>query len=74
MTAEYELTTINSVEIDLPKDDENSGIYAAESERVIIDGRVHMESCLLTFRLEQQYLTFPGRCRVRCESLGLVDF
>ena len=42
VTAEYELTTIDAVEIDLPEDDENSGIYAADSERVIIDGRVHM--------------------------------
>jgi len=42
VTAEYELTTIDSVDLDLPQNDENSGIYAAEPDRVIIDGRVHM--------------------------------
>ncbi len=42
VTAEYELTTVDSVDIDLPENDEDSGIYAAESERVVFDGRVHM--------------------------------
>lgn len=42
VTAEYELTTIDSVDIDLPENDEISGIYAIEPDRVIIDGRVHM--------------------------------
>lgn len=42
VTAEYELTTIDSVDIDLPENDEVSGIYAIEPDRVIIDGRVHM--------------------------------
>ena len=42
VTAEYELTTIDSVDIDLPENDEISGIYAIKPDRVIIDGRVHM--------------------------------
>ena len=42
MTAEYELTTIDSADIDLPADDESSGIFAIEPDRVMIDGRVHM--------------------------------
>lgn len=42
VTAEYELTTIEFVDLDLPENDENSGIYATEAGRVIFDGRVHM--------------------------------
>lgn len=42
VTAEYELTTIDSVDIDLPENDEISGIYAIKPDLVIIDGRVHM--------------------------------
>ncbi len=42
LSVEYELTTIDSVDIDLPENDEVSGIYAIEPDRVIIDGRVHM--------------------------------
>src|SRR6218665_3421439 len=45
-SAEYGLTEIHSVEIDLPKDDATSGVFPLNDGRVVIDGTVHNETII----------------------------
>lgn len=42
VTAEYELTKIESAELDLPAQDEASGIFEETPDTILIDGTVHL--------------------------------
>ena len=47
ITAEYSLNEIMSVELDLPKEDQFSGIFSAATENhVVVDGTVHNETVI----------------------------